>query len=122
VNKTTLLHTSDLLAAESTRKLFAKLRDSFEYVIVDLPPIVPVIDVRATTHVLDSIVLVVEWGHTKIDIVQHALKIAPNVREALIGAVLNKTDMDYIKRYDVYRGDLYDNKNYLKYFEDRQLR
>jgi polysaccharide biosynthesis transport protein len=65
-------------------------------------------------------ILVVEWGHTKIDVVEHSLKTAPNVREALIGAVLNKTDLDYIKRYDAYRGDLYNNSHYLRYFDDSQ--
>ena len=51
----------------STKKLFEKLRANFDYVIVDLPPFAPVVDVRAINHVVDCMILVVEWGHTKID-------------------------------------------------------
>jgi hypothetical protein len=40
---------------------------------------------------------------------------APNVHEALIGAVLNKTDMKAIRRYDTYHNDYYSNKHYARY-------
>ncbi|WP_022722519.1 AAA family ATPase, partial [Rhodopseudomonas sp. B29] len=95
-----LFHTSEILSAEATRVLFDRLRASYDYVIVDLPPLAPIVDVRATTPLVDCFVLVVEWGRTKIDVVQHALHTAPNVSEALLGAVLNKTDIKVMRRYD----------------------
>jgi capsular exopolysaccharide synthesis family protein len=110
-----LFHTSDLFATESVKKLFEKLCASFDYVIVDLPPLAPVIDARAAIHLVDCAVLVVEWGHTKIDVVRHALKTAPNVHEALIGAVLNKTDLTRVRQYDSHYGELYDNRHYAQY-------
>jgi polysaccharide biosynthesis transport protein len=110
-----LFHTSEILSAEQTRKLFDKLRASYDYVIVDLPPLAPIVDVRATTPLIDCFVLVVEWGRTKIDVVQHALHTAPNVYETLIGTVLNKTDMRAMKRYDNYHNDYYNNEHYTRY-------
>lgn len=110
-----LFHTSELLSAESTRTLFDKLRSSYDYVIVDLPPLAPIVDVRATTPLVDCFVLVVEWGRTKIDVVQHALHTAPNVSEAVLGAVLNKTDMKIMKRYDSYLRDYYNTEHYGRY-------
>lgn len=110
-----LLHTSELLSAEPTRALFDKLRASYDYVIVDLPPLAPIVDVRATTPLVDCFVLVVEWGRTKIDVVQHALHMAPNVSEATLGAVLNKTDMNIMKRYDSYHSDYYNTEHYGRY-------
>jgi exopolysaccharide transport family protein len=94
------LCTGDILLSEGTEALFEELRRKYDYVIVDLPPVNPVVDVRTTTPWIDGFLLVVEWGRTKIDMVQHALHLAPDVREALIGAVLNKTDMRAIRRYD----------------------
>ena len=73
------------------------------------------VDVRAINHVVDCMILVVEWGHTKIDLVQHALSTAPNVYESLIGAVLNKTDMNSIRRYNASVGTLYHHKYYTQY-------
>jgi succinoglycan biosynthesis transport protein ExoP len=113
--KTPLFHTSEILSSEQTGKLFDKLRASYDYVIVDLPPLAPIVDVRATTPLIDCFVLVVEWGRTRTDVVQHALHTAPNVYEALIGTVLNKTDMRAMKRYDSYLNDYYNNDHYIRY-------
>jgi exopolysaccharide transport family protein len=115
VKKAPLFHTSEILASEATKKLFDKLRTNFDYVVVDLPPLAPVVDVRAAAHFIDCFMLTVEWGRTKIDVVQHALNSAPNVHEALIGVVLNKTDIKSMKRYDNYHSDYYDNKYYARY-------
>ncbi|MBN9043637.1 MAG: protein tyrosine kinase [Rhizobiales bacterium 62-47] len=115
VKRTPLFHTSEILSSEQTRKLFDKLRTMYDYVIVDLPPLAPVVDVRATTPLIDCFILVVEWGRTKIDVVQHALHTAPNVYETLIGTVLNKTDMKAMKRYDGYHNDYYHNEYYTRY-------
>jgi polysaccharide biosynthesis transport protein len=113
--RTPLFHSSEILSAEQTRKLFDKLRATYDYVIVDLPPLAPIVDVRATAPLVDCFVLVVEWGRTKIDVVQHALHTAPNVYYNLIGAVLNKTDMSAMKRYNNYHNDYYNNEHYTRY-------
>jgi capsular exopolysaccharide synthesis family protein len=113
--RTSLHSTSEVLSTDETKKLFDKLRATFDYVIVDLPPLAPIIDVRATTPLIDCFVLVVEWGRTSRDVVQHALRVAPNVYDALAGTVLNKTDMKAIKRYDHYHGDYYNKEHYIRY-------
>jgi succinoglycan biosynthesis transport protein ExoP len=110
-----LFHTSEILSAEQTRKLFDKLRATYEYVIVDLPPLAPIVDVRAAAPLIDCFVMVVEWGRTRTDVVQHALHTAPNVYEALIGTVLNKTNMRAMKRYNNYHDDYYNNEHYNRY-------
>lgn len=115
VRRGPLLHTSEILSADATRKLFDRLRASYDYIIVDLPPLTPVVDVRATTPLIDCFVLVVEWGRTKIDVVQHALHTAPNIYECLIGTVLNKTDIKAMGRYDSYRSDYYSDNHYAHY-------
>jgi len=110
-----LFHTSEILSAEQTRKLFDQLREHYDYVIVDLPPLAPIVDVRAAAPLIDAFILVVEWGHTRTDVVEHALHTAPNVYESLIGAVLNKTDMRAMKRYNNYLADYYNNEHYIRY-------
>ena len=113
--KSGLLETSEILASGATKKLFEQLRLSYDYIVVDLPPLAPIVDVRATGGLVDFYFLVVEWGSTKIDVVQHALNSARPVYENLVGAVLNKTNMDQIGRYDIRRRDYYDNKHYARY-------
>ena len=101
-----------------TKKFFDELRHSYNYIIVDLSPLAPVIDVRATTNLVDAYVLVVEWGRTKIKLVEHALSEAENVYENLLGVVLNKANMDSVHRYDGHLGDYYRNKHFARYYSD----
>jgi polysaccharide biosynthesis transport protein len=113
VKKTPLIHTTEIFASESMRKLFDELRAEYDYVVVDLPPLAPVIDVRATANIIDSYMLVVEWGRTSTDVVEQCLKSSPMVYDALIGAILNKTDMDAMKLYDSHT--FYNNRYYARY-------
>ena len=60
-------------------------------------------------------ILVIEWGRTKINVVRHALDTAPNLHQAIVGAVLNKTNMDHLAQYDVQHKSMYKNQYYAKY-------
>jgi succinoglycan biosynthesis transport protein ExoP len=99
-----------LLASVELKRIFELLRTLYEYVIVDLSPIAPVIDVCATTEFIDSYVLVIEWGRTTVDVIEHALRAAPDVSKSFIGAVLNKADIKELARYDPYLSGYYYTK------------
>ena len=49
VKRGPLFHTSEILAAEEMRRLFDRLRATYDYIIVDLPPLAPLVDVRVTS-------------------------------------------------------------------------
>ena len=82
------------------KRLFDRLRERYDYVIVDLSPLAPVVDVRAATHLFDSYLFVVEWGKTNIDVVERALNTARGVYDNLLGVILNKVDFVRLGRYD----------------------
>jgi succinoglycan biosynthesis transport protein ExoP len=91
---------TEVLASDAAKSLFAALRNRYDYVIVDLSPIAPAIDVRASSRAIGAYILVIEWGDTKVDDVQYALRHAVEVQENIIGAVLNKVDLDSLAHYD----------------------
>lgn len=115
VAKSRLAHTSEILGSDATKKLIEKLREAYDYVVVDLSPLAPVVDVRATTNLIDAYVFVVEWGRTRTDVVEHALGAARNVYESLLGVVLNKADISVLSRYESYRGNYYYKRYYARY-------
>jgi len=115
VMKSRVAHTNEILASAATKRLFVELSKRYEYIIVDLSPLAPVVDVRTTTHFVDSYICVIEWGHTKIDVVKKALADAPGVYQNLIGTVLNKVNINKLGRYDAHRGKYYRNKHYARY-------
>jgi polysaccharide biosynthesis transport protein len=98
---------TELLASRAAKSLFDTLQIKYDYVIVDLAPLVANMDVRATSGFIDSYLLVIKWGSTKIDAVQYALRHAPGVHANIVGAVLNKVDMAAIGRYDSYGAHYY---------------
>lgn len=107
-----IAHSSEILASESVRMLIEKLAEQYDYVIVDLSPLAPVIDVRSTGRFIQMYVLVVEWGKTNIDVLERALAGARNMRENLLGVVLNKADTRLLKRYEGYGDSYYYHSNY----------
>jgi polysaccharide biosynthesis transport protein len=110
-----LANSSDILASEKTRQLIDQLRRSYDYVIMDLCPLAPVVDVRVASRFVDSFLLVIEWGRTKIEVVQHALRNAPGVGDKSIGVVLNKANMKSFVRYASEHETYYSNPYYSRY-------
>jgi succinoglycan biosynthesis transport protein ExoP len=94
-----------VLASEEMAGLFKVLRETHEYVVVDLSPIAPFVDVRVAGHLMDSFVLVIEWGRTNIDVVKQSLEVAGDVYDSLLGVTLNKAKANVLKRY----GDAFDS-------------
>jgi polysaccharide biosynthesis transport protein len=115
VTKSRLTHTAEILASGAMKQLFDRLRAQYDYVIVDLSPLAPVIDVRSTTRLIDTYLFVIEWGKTRIGVVEHALSSAHEVYENLLGVVLNKVDIKLLSRYDSDRGEYYYNPLYSRY-------
>jgi succinoglycan biosynthesis transport protein ExoP len=112
--KSHLIHTSEILASEAMKDFFARLRESYEYVIADLSPITPVVDVRSATHLVDTFLFVIQWGKTKIDVAEHALNTARGVYDNLLGVVLNKVDLKALNRYEGH-GNYYYSRHYAHY-------
>ena len=100
---------TELLASSEAKSLFSSLKMQYDYVIVDLAPLVAGagVDLRASSRFIDSYMLVIEWGRTKVDAVQYALRHAPELQGRIVGAVLNKVDLTTIQRYDGYDAHYY---------------
>ena len=113
--KARLAHSSEVLASAETRKFFDNLRRSYDYIIVDFSPLMPIVDVRASTSLVDNYIYVVAWGRTRIEYVEQALSSAKGVYEHLLGVVLNKVELASLGRYTGHgRGYHYD-KSYSRY-------
>jgi polysaccharide biosynthesis transport protein len=95
-------NSSDILNSPAMKQMLKTAKSSYDYVLVDLPPILPVVDVRAVAHLFDAFVLVVEWGSTSTDEILKAIGATPILSERLLGAVLNKADEAVMRRFEGY--------------------
>ncbi|MGB3899434.1 MAG: polysaccharide biosynthesis tyrosine autokinase [Mesorhizobium sp.] len=97
-----LPHTGELISGPGMRDLIEQARQSFDYIIVDLPPLGPVVDARAFAPLADGFVLVAEWGATPRMLVRSALQADPQIAAKTLGLVLNKTDIKQLPRYGLF--------------------
>ena len=95
-------NSSDILNTPAMKEMLRAARNEYDYVLVDLPPILPVVDVKAAAHLFDAFVLVVEWGSTSTDEILKAVNASPILSERLLGAVLNKADEVVMRRFEGY--------------------
>jgi succinoglycan biosynthesis transport protein ExoP len=100
--KTKTLNSSDILNSTAVKDMLRAAKSDYDYVLVDLPPILPVVDVRAAAHLFDAFVLVVEWGGTSTDEILKAVKVSSVLSERLLGVVLNKADVAVMRRFEGY--------------------
>jgi polysaccharide biosynthesis transport protein len=96
-----------LITSQTMADFLNYARTVYDYIYVDLPPVVPVVDVKASSHLFDNFVFVVEWGKTSRDVVRDALISAEQVRHRVLGIVLNRADPTALKRQESYRGASY---------------
>lgn len=92
-------HTSELLSSAGMRRFIDNAKETFEYIIVDLPPLGPVVDAKAFAPLADGFVLVTEWGRTPRAMVQSILSSEPYIANKIVGVVLNKVDLKKLAKY-----------------------
>jgi succinoglycan biosynthesis transport protein ExoP len=95
-------NSSDILNSPAMKQVLKGAKNDYDYVLVDLPPILPVVDVKAVAHLFDAFVLIVEWGSTSTDEILKAVAASPVLSERLLGAVLNKADENIMRRFEGY--------------------
>ena len=80
---------SRLLQSERLGKLIAQARESFDMIIVDAPPVLPVPDALTIGRWTDGAVLAVRYDTSRFPLVERANRRLAHVGVPVIGAVLN---------------------------------
>ncbi|MBV8920750.1 polysaccharide biosynthesis tyrosine autokinase [Bradyrhizobium sp.] len=107
-------NSSDILNSPTMKQTLKAAASKYDYVLVDLPPVLPVVDVKAAAHLFDAFILVVEWGSTSTEEILKAVAASPVLSERLLGAVLNKADEAVMRRFEGYS-----DRNYHYYTNER---
>ena len=92
---------TSLLDSDQFQKFIDKVREDYDYVIIDAPPLGVVIDAVIIGKYCDGAVLVIEQGVIKRKVVQDVIKQLKRGEVRILGAVLNKVD-ERIGAYGAY--------------------
>lgn len=95
---------SEMLSSKSMENFLEKLRENFDYVILDTPPVQAVTDSQILSTKADGTILVVRAERTKKESVNNAINLLKKVNANIIGTVLNGTDLSRNK-YQYYYGE-----------------
>lgn len=119
VRKRNIPHTSELISSAAMQALLKSAASDYDYIFVDLPPVGPIVDVRASAKLFDGFVFVIEWGRTARHLVRTTLEHEPSVYQKTIGVVLNKANMSGLQLYEDYGSRDYYYGKYKTYYRDR---
>jgi len=78
---------TELLSSERFGEAIAHLREYFDFILFDSPPVMPFADSRLLANHADSVILVVRAGMAPYETVEKAIDALP--RERILGVVLN---------------------------------
>lgn len=107
---------TSLLDSDQFQKFIDKVREDYDYVIIDAPPLGVVIDAVIIGKYCDGAVLVIEQGVIKRKVVQDVIKQLKRGEVRILGAVLNKVD----ERIGAYGA--YDYKYSYSYYDDSDVK
>ncbi|MGC1304247.1 MAG: polysaccharide biosynthesis tyrosine autokinase [Caulobacteraceae bacterium] len=82
----------DMLGGEEMRKLLNRLRNHYDHIVLDAPPVLAVADARTTSALADNVLLVVRWRKTTRVAARAALAQLENDGAPVSGVVLTMVD------------------------------
>ncbi len=86
------LMAADVLQAPGFAQRLALLKSHFDTIIIDAPPLLPVVDARILANYADQIVMVATWRKTSVPILRRAIQTLRDNQALLTGLVLNQMD------------------------------
>lgn len=81
---------AELLSSQGAREVFAALGESFDVVLIDSPPLLPVTDAVLLSRQVDATLIVVAAGQTRRGELRRAADKLEQVSAPVIGVVLNE--------------------------------
>lgn len=100
---------SEIVGSIQMKMLLEKLRNEYDYIIIDSPPLIPVTDAELLARYADATLLVVKANFTEIELIEKAVEVLKYDKSNFIGTVLNNFSYrngygSYYKYYHYYYG------------------
>lgn len=106
---------SELLASNSMKQFLQKVKEDYDVVFIDAPPVGSVTDAAILSTLVDGTILVAASGQVHIDAVVRTKNLLNQVNANIVGVVLNKLDKgahgNSYYYYYYYYGENDDSKN-----------
>lgn len=81
---------SELLGSNAMKSLLSRLEQTFDAIVIDAPPLLPVTDAAVLAQYVGGVVLIIEAQATKVPEIERSLKALEMVDAQILGVVLNR--------------------------------
>lgn len=88
-----------MLSSDRMRQLLEALERHYEFIILDTPPALVTADVLALSRLVEKVVFVVRWGHTRQEAVLEALKQILDAQGDVAGVVMSRVVSKQYRQY-----------------------
>ena len=98
---------TELLSTQRFKQLLTSVREDFDYVLIDAPPVAVVSDPVILATQGDGVLLVLDAQNTRKSTLRQALRSLGTVGANVLGTVMNNVEASnetYLERYDYSRG------------------
>lgn len=110
----------DVLGTEKMKSFIEGIREKYDYIFIDSPPIGIVSDAIILSQMSDGIIFVVSSGEVELDFAKLAKEKLENVDAKILGAILNKYESKNAD-YGYYYGEYYGQKKKKRIFWKKKL-
>lgn len=107
---------TDLLSSVRMKSLLDLCRKSFDYVVIDTPPVGPVADPLIVSRHVDKTVYVVHWARTARAMVKYSVQQFPEHKQ-IAGIVFNFVNEMRARKYGKHAFPYYYINTYKKYYD-----
>ncbi len=105
------------LESAELKSFLEDMRDEFDQIILDAPPVLGISDTRVAARLADAVILAVQWGQTKVDVAQNSIRTLAQHDTPVAGVVLTRIDVK--KHAKLAFGDAEQHyKKYRRYYVD----
>lgn len=93
-------NTSDLIKSSNVHRIIEEMKFYYDTIIVDSPPLIPVMDTLIFVEEFDAVLLVVKAGVTPRAVVSRARDLIANNNGKLVGVIMNNMKKSLPYYYD----------------------
>lgn len=84
---------TESLTGKAMDDLLDQLRESYDLIIIDAPPVLPIAEARSLAAKADAVVFAVRWRKTPEQAIRTAFRLLPRDKVKMMGVVLTRVDM-----------------------------
>ncbi|MGI6114160.1 MAG: CpsD/CapB family tyrosine-protein kinase [Mahellales bacterium] len=100
---------SELLGSKRMEALLTKVKDEFDIILIDAPPILPVADASVLGTIVDGSIMLINYGQVDFDLAAKAKEQLEKVNARIMGVIINNIPNN---------GDSYYYYYYYSYYDD----